>query len=166
MQFDTPVTAPFEEVRAEWIDFNGHLNMAYYNVLFDHAVDHLLAMLGCGEDYLRGRAMSLFTAEAHVCYLRELKAGDRARSTLQLVAHDEKRIRLYQELFHEDGWLSATSETLLLHIDMKGLKVTPFPPDIAAAVGALAEAHRTMDRPKRASRAITLGDERTATTAG
>lgn len=162
MHFDAPLTAPAEAVRPEWIDYNGHLNMAYYNVLFDHAVDHAFQLLGCGPDYVKERGMSFFTVEAHVCYLRELKAGDITRVQLQLLGHDAKRVRLYQELFHEDGWLSATSESLLLHIDMSGPKAAPFPPDILAAVEALAAAQAALPAPERAGRSISLAPHRAA----
>src|SRR2546423_1860045 len=67
--------APFvsSEMRVEpaWIDYNGHLNMAYYNVLFDRAVDEVFELLGCGLDYVKTRRHSCFTAEVHVRNLRE-----------------------------------------------------------------------------------------------
>ncbi|VVT26084.1 thioesterase family protein [Rhizobium sp. EC-SD404] len=156
MLFDSPVLAPPEEVRQEWIDFNGHLNMAYYNVLFDHAVDHLFGQLGCGADYVERRKMSFFTAEAHVRYVRELHAEDMTSCTLQVVNNDAKRIHLYQELLHADGWLSATSETLLLHIDMTIRKVTAFPDDIRQKIEVLAAAHRSLPQPTTIGRGIAL----------
>lgn len=156
MLFDSPFFAPPEEVRQEWIDFNGHLNMAYYNVLFDHAVDHLFAKLGCGPEYGEQRKLSFFTAEAHVRYVRELRAGDMTRCSLQLVNHDAKRLHLYQELFHTDGWLSATSETLLLHIDMSVRKVATIPDDIREKIDALAAAHQSLPQPTTIGRGIAL----------
>jgi acyl-CoA thioester hydrolase len=156
MLFDNPFFAPPEEVRQEWIDFNGHLNMAYYNVLFDHAVDHLFAKLGCGPEYGEQRKLSFFTAEAHVRYVRELHAGDMTRCSLQLVNHDGKRLHLYQELFHTDGWLSATSETLLLHIDMSVRKVATIPDDIREKIDALAAAHQSLPQPATIGRGIAL----------
>lgn len=156
MHFDAPVMAPFEVVKPEWIDYNGHLNMAYYNVLFDHAVDHAFALIGCGPDYVKARGLSFFTAEAHVRYLRELKPGSMARASVRILERDAKRVRLYQELFHEDGWISATSESLALHIDMAGPKVTPFPDDIAERLSAMHEAHAVLPLPERAGEGIAL----------
>ncbi len=79
----TGVLAPFVsslmKVEPAWIDYNGHLNMAYYNVLFDRAVDEVFELLGCGADYVK-KGFSTFTAEVHVRYLRELKEGDRCGS--------------------------------------------------------------------------------------
>ncbi|MHA7777488.1 thioesterase family protein [Roseibium sp. M-1] len=139
----------------EWIDYNGHLNMAYYNVLFDKAVDQVFERLGLGPDYVETRGGSFFTAEAHVCYLRELGAGMKVTVTLQLVDLDAKRAHFYQELRHaEEGWLSATSEQLSLHVDMNSRKVAPWPEDIFANLSALQKAHSGLPRPARAGRQI------------
>jgi acyl-CoA thioester hydrolase len=156
MSFDAPVTAPAEIVRPEWIDYNGHLNMAYYNVLFDHAVDHAFALIGCGPDYAAGRRLSFFTAEAHVTYRRELAAGDTVEATVHLLEHDGKRLRIFQELRHADGWLSATSESLVLHVDLQARKVVPFPADILERVEAMRAAHDRLAAPERAGIGIAL----------
>src|SRR5690348_18383148 len=76
------VSAPMT-VEPGWIDYNGHLNMAYYNVLFDRAVDEVYEVLGCGLAYLKATQHSCFTAEVHVRHLRELNAGDRVRVSFQ-----------------------------------------------------------------------------------
>jgi len=154
MLFDAPVIAPARGLEPAWLDYNGHLNMAYYNVLFDQGADHVFEMIGCGPDYLAARNMSFFTAEAHVCYVRELKPDAMVSARSQILDFDGKRIQLFQELMHVDGWLSATCETLLLHIDMSGPRATPMPEDILANVTAMAEAHKSLPRPERAGRSI------------
>ncbi|WP_428648310.1 thioesterase family protein [Roseibium sp.] len=158
VQFEAkPVESEVMSVRDEWIDYNGHLNMAYYNVLFDTAVDQVFERLGLGPDYVKNRNASYFTAEVHVCYLRELGAGMPVTVTLQLVDWDEKRVHFYQELRHaEEGWLSATSEQVSLHVDMEVKKVAPWPEDISANIRALSEAHRSLPRPERAGRHIEI----------
>lgn len=150
------MTAPFlsapMEIKPDWIDYNGHLNMAYYNVLFDHGVDEIWTALGFGPDYREARNLSTFTAEFHVCYLRELHLGAKVRVSFQLLAHDEKRFHFYQELIHEDGWVSATGEGLALHIDMSGPRVAPMPADILANVATLATRHAALPIPERVGR--------------
>lgn len=152
------MTAPFVsnpmEIEKDWIDYNGHLNMAYYNVLFDRASDQAFEILGMGLDYARERKLTIYTAEVHVCYVQELHLGDRVTATFHLLDHDEKRLRAYQEIRHLDGWLAATSETLSLHIDMSGPKVAPFPADVAARVEAMRAAHAGLPMPERAGRSI------------
>ncbi|MCY0094343.1 thioesterase family protein [Hoeflea ulvae] len=154
MLFDAPVIAPARGLDPAWLDYNGHLNMAYYNVVFDKAVDHAFELLGCGAGYLAARSMSFFTAESHVCYLRELKRDALVTASVQILDFDAKRVHLFQELRHVDGWLSATSETLALHIDMKGPKVAPMPDDILAKVSQMASAHDALPRPVQAGRSI------------
>jgi len=141
-------------VEPQWIDYNGHLNMAYYNVLFDRGADDLFADFGIDAEYPKTRGFSTFSAEFHVCYLRELKEGDRVFVTSQLLDMDEKRFHFFQELRHEDGWLSATGEGLGLHIDMSGPRVAPMPDDVRAKMEAVLAAHSALPRPDRAGRRI------------
>lgn len=141
-------------IQEDWIDYNGHLNMAYYNVLFDNAVDEAFAALGMGPVYAKERGLTTYTAEVHICYVRELHLEHKVRSTFQLLDHDEKRIHFFQELSHVDGWLAATSEVLTLHVDMAGPKVAAFPADILAKVEAMRAAHAELAVPVRAGRSI------------
>ena len=152
------MSAPFVSremtIQKDWIDYNGHLNMAYYNVLFDRCSDEVFEAIGLGPDTARDRKLTVYTAEVHICYVRELHLGDAVTVSFQLLDSDDKRLRAYQEIHHVDGWLAATSETLSLHIDMIGPKVAPFPPDIAQKVAALRVAHAALPTPERAGRSI------------
>lgn len=155
------VFAPFvsQTMRIEpaWIDFNGHLNMAYYLVLFDRAIDEAMALAGLGPDYVERRACSYFTAETHTLYLRELRLGEPVRATVQLIDHDEKRIHVYLELRHAaEGWVAASCEQLFLHVDMTDRKVRPFPDDVLAGLAAMKSAHRRLPKPRSLGRAVRL----------
>src|SRR5215470_13452018 len=135
--FFAPFVSSVMRVEPAWIDYNGHLNMAYYNVLFDRAVDEAFELLGCGHDYVQ-RGFSTFTAEVHVRYLRELHAGDPVRVTFQLLDYDAKRMHFFEQLFHaSDGWVAATSENLSLHVDMKSRKTAAFPQEITARLAEM-----------------------------
>ena len=153
-----PGPAPFllsvMTVEPAWIDYNGHMNMAYYNVLFDRCADEIYDRIGFGPDYAEAARHTTYTAEFHLCYVRELHEGDRVRVSLQLLDHDAKRFHTFQEIRHEDGWLAATGEALALHIDMGGPKVAPFPPAIRARLETLQAAHAPLGRPERAGRRI------------
>jgi acyl-CoA thioester hydrolase len=145
------------QIEPAWIDYNGHLNMAYYNVMFDRAIDQLWLQLGIGPGYMKERHGSTFTAECHVRYLREIHLGDPVQVSILLVAADEKRLHTFEELRHAtEGWLSATSENMTIHIDMTARKTAPFPSDIRARVEALANAHSTIARPEAIGRRITM----------
>lgn len=156
MEIAAPLVSGVQEVEKDWIDYNGHMNMAYYNVLFDRCADEAFDLMGMGPAYAQKRRLTVYTAEIHVCYVRELHLGDKVTGTFQLLGHDSKRLRSFQELRHVDGWLAATSEVLTLHIDMDGPKVAPFPRDVMEKVEKLAEAHADMDMPERAGRSIAI----------
>jgi acyl-CoA thioester hydrolase len=152
-----PYLASVMQIEPQWIDYNGHLNMAYYNVMFDRAIDELWLNLGIGPGYMRERHGSTFTAECHVRYLREIHLGEPVQVSILLVAADEKRLHTFEELRHAtEGWLSATSENMTIHIDMTTRKTAPFPPDIRARIEAVAKAHSTAAHPDGIGRKISM----------
>jgi acyl-CoA thioester hydrolase len=154
MTTPAPFLSSAMTVKPEWIDYNGHLNMAYYNVLFDKGADEVYEVLGFGPDYARTRKLTTYTAEFHICYVRELHEGDRVRVSFQMLDHNDRSFHCYQELHHEDGWLAATGEALALHVDMTGPRVAPFPADTGAAVAQMQAAHAPLGWPDRAGRGI------------
>ena len=151
-----PFVAPEAEIEAEWIDYNGHMNMAFYNVLFDRAADHAFAAIGLTESYVKDRGLSFYVAEVHVCYLRELHPGSRVNASFHLLDHDEKRLHVYGEIMHTDGWIAATTETLYLHIDASGPKVAPIPEPMYSRVKEMHAAHAALAYPERAGRVIKI----------
>jgi acyl-CoA thioester hydrolase len=155
--FFAPFVSSPMRVEPGWIDYNGHLNMAYYNVLFDRAVDEVYELLGCGLVYVEQTRHSCFTAEVHLRYLRELHAGDPVRVTFQLLDFDAKRLHYFEQLFHaEEGWLSATSENMALHINMAAKKTAAFPDPIAARLNRMKAAHADLPMPEDAGRSIAM----------
>jgi acyl-CoA thioester hydrolase len=154
--FFAPFVSSVMKVEPAWIDYNGHLNMAYYNVLFDRAVDEVFELLGCGADYVK-RGFSTFTAEVHVRYLRELHEGDPVRVTFQLLDYDSKRMHYFEQLFHaEEGWVSATSENMSLHVDMGAKKVAPFPVEVTRRLIQMKASHGQLPRPEAAGRSVRM----------
>jgi acyl-CoA thioester hydrolase len=154
--FFAPFVSSVMRVEPAWIDYNGHLNMAYYNVLFDRAVDEAYELIGCGADYVEQRRHSCFTVEAHVRYRRELRSGDPVRVTFQLLDFDVKRMHYFEQLFHVDGWLAATSENMVLHVDMAAQKTVPFPEAITARLMRMKAAHAHLPLPDGVGRRIAM----------
>ncbi|HEY1979618.1 MAG TPA: thioesterase family protein [Xanthobacteraceae bacterium] len=154
--FAAPFVSSPMQVEPAWIDYNGHLNMAYYNVLFDRAVDEAYELLGCGLGYVEQSRHSCFTAEVHVRYLRELQAGDTVHVTLQLLGFDTKRMHYFEQLYHHDGWLSATSENMALHVDMVAKKTAAFPAAVAERLALMMKTHATLPLPNGAGRRIAM----------
>lgn len=158
--FFAPFVSSVTKVEPAWIDYNGHLNMAYYNVLFDRAVDEAYELAGIGAEYLSKRKHSFFTAEVHIRYLRELHAGDPVRATFQLLDFDHKRLHYFEQLFHAtEGWVSATSENMSLHVDMDAKKTANFPDDVKARLARMKESHSRLPRPEAAGRRIAMPEK-------
>ena len=144
-----PFLSTVMQIEPQWIDYNGHLNMAYYNVMMDRAIDQMWLHLGIGPTYMKERHGSTFTAECHVRYLREIHLGDPVQVTVYLLAADEKRLHTFEELRHAtEGWISATSENMTIHIDMNARKTAPFPPDIRARIQAVVDSHAAVRGPR------------------
>ena len=149
------ITSTVRRVHKDWIDYNGHLNMAFYNVLFDKGTDDVYDRIGIGADYVTARSGSVFTMEVHVNYLSELSLDDPVRIEFQLLDRDAKRLHFFQSMYHAtDGYLAATSEQLALHMDMTERRSAPFPDDILPVIDALFDAQKDLPRPEQAGARI------------
>ena len=135
-----PFTAYREQVRPEWLDYNGHLNDASYAVVLTLAHELLLEHLGLSADYRESHHASMFTVEMHLRYLAEVSAGQTITASTVVVEADHKRLRLHSEL-SADGTLAATGECLYLHVDTDAGRTAPLPEDRRARVEELRMAH-------------------------
>lgn len=115
-------------VRPEWIDFNGHLNMGFYAVAFDYiATDRYFTHLGLAEEHFKAEQKSTFTLGANIDYIQEVFAGDRLRFTTQLMDYDHKRLHYFHCMYNLDkNYLAAVNECLTMYIDMRTRRSTPF----------------------------------------
>jgi acyl-CoA thioester hydrolase len=142
-------------VRAEWIDYNGHMNVAYYVPAFDRATDCLLDYLEIGENYRRARNCSVFVLEAHVTYERELHAGDTFTIDTQLIDADRKRLHLFHAMaMAETGIIAATTEIMTLHVDLATSRSATLPDEAFTKIEALLAAHRLLPPPPQLGRKI------------
>jgi acyl-CoA thioester hydrolase len=152
-----PLALHREWVRPDWIDYNGHMNMAYYLLAFDHATDAVLDRFAVGETYRRQANASIFARETHVTYERELNQGDPLAVTSQILGADTKRLHLFHQMYHGDqGYLAATNELMILHVDLGTRRSVPFPAEVAAALQRIAAEHVRLPRPVQVGRAISL----------
>jgi acyl-CoA thioester hydrolase len=155
--FPAPFMSSMMKIEPQWIDYNGHLNVAYYNVLFDRAVDEVYEPLGLGPNYLKRTKHSTMVVEAHVRFLREVHETDPLRVSVQLLDYDAKRIHFFETLLHAtESWVSATCETMTLHVDMTAKKVTPFPDDVLHKLARMKAAHAALPRPAAAGRSVAM----------
>lgn len=108
MTIDAPLALHSEPVRPEWIDYNGHMNVAYYTMVFDHMLDAFIDFVGVGEDYTKSTKRSIFILDSRTLYLREVKANDTLRCTVQLLDFDAKRLHYCSQMEHSrEGWAVA-----------------------------------------------------------
>lgn len=146
-----------ETVLPEWVDYNGHMNVAYYVLAFDHATDAVLDHFGLGRAYAETCRRSLFVVEAHIAYLREVTAGDRLLFRSRTLGADERRLRLFHEMRQEaDGFLAATAEFMLVHVDMDSRRATPFDAGDRDRLAAAVAGQAALPVPAQAGRAVAM----------
>jgi acyl-CoA thioester hydrolase len=150
-----PHISPAMSIEEAWVDYNGHLNQAYYSVLFDRGIDDALMLAGLGPDYIEKQNASYMTVETHLCFVRELFKTDTVRIASRVLDVDDKRLHLYCEMLHAtEGWLSCTSEWMFLHIDMTARRTAPWPAGMRTALQAMKTAAAALPTPERAGRSI------------
>jgi carnitine 3-dehydrogenase len=151
-----PLTTHHGTVMTSWVDYNRHMQDAYYLVAFGDALDHFFRYVGDDEAY-RAKGTTFFTAETHLNYYREMKAGDPFTIETQLVGLDEKRMHLFHRMLHgKTGELVATNEIMQLHVDQKAGKVVPMGADIYAPLSAIWAVHKKLKKPHELGRVITV----------
>jgi acyl-CoA thioester hydrolase len=146
-----------DHVHKEWVDYNGHMSEAYYVLVFGYATDAFYDWIGMGDAYRRRESRSVYTLESHITYLHEIGEGEELAVRTQVLGADHKRVCLFHAMHHgEQGELLATSELMLLHVDMTGPRAVPFAPEVQARLEKIAAAHADVPRPVQAGRSISL----------
>lgn len=159
--FFAPFVASRQKLQPQWIDANRHLNMAYYHVLFDRALDEVLSLCHLGPDAIEERHSSCFTLDTRVRYRRELTASDQVRVTVQMLDLDDKRMHLWLEARHSiEGWTAASCECLIIHVDMRTRRAAPFPDDALALLQRMQTDHIPLPRPDGVGEGISIRTRR------
>ena len=134
-----PLCTWSEQVRDEWIDYNGHLSEAYYVLVLGHATDEVMDTVGLGPSYRESTGASLYTVEAHLRYLDQVGPGEQLEVRSWIIGADVKRLWIWHELW-AGASLRATEEILGLHVDTGSVTGTaasaPFPDEVAARIRA------------------------------
>jgi acyl-CoA thioesterase FadM len=147
------VPAPLDFYRGRvlpaWVDYNRHMTEAAYLSAFGWASDALFSYIG-DDDAYRAAGHSFYTVETHIAYLREAAENAPLRITTRVLGLDRKRLHIYHEMFHGGDKLLATTEQMLVHVDMIAARSAAILPDVRAALDAIAEAHSTLPPAARA----------------
>jgi acyl-CoA thioester hydrolase len=155
--FPAPFTDYEAVVKPEWIDLNGHMNLAYYVVICDQALDLICAAWDLDWAYTRRTNHGTFAAETHTLYEQELLEGDLVHVRTWVIGADAKRFHVAHELYRAaDGARACCWEALMLHVDLGRRKVVPMPPAQHEAVMAAATAHAAAGLPDWTGRRVQL----------
>ena len=125
------------DIRDEWIDYNGHVSDAAYGVIVALANEALLETVDLSASYLERTGRSLFTAEAHIWYLSEVKRG-RVHAVSSVTDLRDKSVRVKTSLFRADGVEAAKSEHVYVHVDHGAAKAVSFDESARVALTNLA----------------------------
>ncbi len=156
---ETTLTRTVLTVEPDWVDYNGHMNLAYYVLAFDRATDNFYDQLGIGLDYRALQDSSMFTLGINVDYLREVFQSDELFITTQLLAVDKKRLRYIHQMYQGDDTSPvAVNECLAIHVNMDTRKSEPFPTATQIRIDKAWASHQGLTQPEGAGRR--LGEKR------
>ena len=116
-----------QKILNKWVDYNNHLNMAYYVLIFDEAWEVMLEQFKMGSHSAETTNRSTMVVETNTQYISEVKENDEVDLMLTFFDHDKKRLHLKLEMIEKKTQkLSATMEWISLYIDLDIRKVTEF----------------------------------------
>ena len=111
----------------EWTDYNNHMNLSYYILLFDMGAEQILSKFLMGEHSAKTTKKSTMVVETHTTYNNEVKEDEEVEINLSYFDHDKKRLHYKLEMYEKNKkTLSATTEVLALYIDLNLRKVSEF----------------------------------------
>jgi len=145
-----------ESVIADWVDYNGHMNVAFYVLIFDHGMDAFLEHVGMDENLRQATGSSVFVAESHVTYVNEVMEGETVRVSFHIIGHDSKRLHMFLSMYREDGELAATTELMILHVNLNNRKVCSFPDHVLDQISSIAKIDAAEPIPDQVGRQISV----------
>lgn len=146
-----------ETILPEWVDYNGHMNVAYYVLVFDRATDAFLDTVGVTQTRRDKTGDSVFVAEQHVTYDREVMEGEDVYMTAQVLGADTKRLHVFLTMHHATSHnVCATTDIMILSVNLNDRRVGPFPDDIQKAVFDVRDADASLPSPEKAGRSVGL----------
>ena len=157
-QYSTPIILPEQKVLKEWLDYNGHMNVAYYTLAFDKSLDIFLEdLLGIGESHAYKNNQGPFVVQAHYHYLNEMRLNEKFHVRLFVVDCDKNKMHLCMEiysLFQEK--VIAVVEQVLLNVNLKLRKSEPYPPWAFKRLIKLKNTHKNASLPSAFGKSIGL----------
>jgi acyl-CoA thioester hydrolase len=152
----TNLSSSIQTVKPEWIDYNGHMNVSYYTMAFDKALDEFLKRnFGMNEEYIARNRQGPFALQSNYVYLAELRSGEEYDVSTRILDYDHKRIHLFSSMWKiQDRILSATCESLSIFVDHQTRKSTPYPVDIYQKIKVIHQSTRNEPIPAQVNQTI------------
>lgn len=141
-------------VRSEWIDYNDHMNDSAYAIVFSLAIDSFIDHIGLDANKRDEYAYTIYTLETHLCYLKEAYGSETLLVTLQLLDIDSKRLHVFLEMKNSEGSVLASSEQMLMGMDIRQKKPFSFPTPVKDTIEAIWDKHQHLTPSKQAGRKI------------
>jgi len=144
------------KIQEEWLDYNGHMNVAYYVLVFDQAEEQFFKNIGLGELVAKETNISWMVLENHITYDDEVSLDQEVAINIRVVDHDTKRLHLYLEMVTEgeDGYLTSTLEQMVICADLNQRKSTEFPAEVRKNIETFVQAQPSFDISERLGRTI------------
>ena len=155
-ELDKPLALYFAKVHSDWIDYNGHMSESFYLYAFGDASDALFQYIGIDNDYRLG-GQSFYTVETHINYYLEASENEPLEFTTQILGLDSKRLHIFHQMFHgESGQLLATTEQMLIHVDMNKARASEIDQSVFRILQKIWNQHEKLPSPKQKGRVMQI----------
>ena len=154
--YDSPIILPEKRVLKSWIDYNGHMNVAFYTLAFDKSLDFFLEdTLGIGETHALKNKQGPFVLQAHYHYLNEMSLHEKFNVRLLVVDCDQKKMHLCLDIFSNKKVI-AVAEMVLINVNLEIRKTEHYPSWAYKRLVKLKQTHKKALFPKVLGKQISL----------
>lgn len=143
-------------VHEKWIDYNDHMSDFNYAMVFSNATDHLIEFIGINKEFRYKYEYSVYTIETHLTYLKEAHKEQFFRITVELLDYDKKRLHIFFVMENSNEEKLATSEQMLIGIDVRKGRSAPFPSSIVTQIHELATVSGLKTKPEEVGRKVEI----------
>lgn len=149
--YDAPIRIAELVVTPDWIDFNGHMNAAYYGLTFQQEAEKFLERdVGFGVSFAQAEGAGPFVLQNHLHYIGELVEGEPFYITMRLIDHDAKRMHMFFEMISDrSGKLCASAEYLNMNVNLATRRPSEFPDWLKRRLSSMQASHDQLERPKQ-----------------
>ena len=155
-KLDKPLDLYSAKVHSDWIDYNGHMSESFYLYAFGDASDALFQYIGIDNDY-RLAGQSFYTVETHINYYLEASEKEPLEFSTQILGLDLKRLHIFHQMFNgESGDLLATTEQMLVHVDINKAKASEINQSVFRILQKIWSEHKKLPLPKQKGRVMEI----------